>query len=121
MEEYKMRITGKLVDDTAVMGEEVTIEPFPVDPKKLYRIGSVEVLVKGKYCPDGTIAAYTRDIVYVFPALEKPGEGKEGINLPDKMPVFLTNKDDILTYLGWTNTSLNTLIDVVREMKERMK
>ena len=37
------------------------------------------------------------------------------------MPVFLTNKDDILTYLGWTNTSLNTLIDVVREMRERIK
>ena len=63
-----MRITGKLLDDTAVMGE-----------------------------------------------------AKQEIKLPDKMPVFLTNKDDILTYLGWTNTSLNTLIDVVREMKERMK
>ena len=110
-----MRITGKLIDDTAVQGEDVTIGLPTVDLDKV-RMGDkllVEVVFDEIF--SGLLGHHK--VVAHFPSTEKPGEAKQEIELPEKLKI----KSDEYATITNMQTKFNALIDVVREIKERMR
>ena len=118
------QISGKLVDDTAVQGEGVTIELPQVDKSKIKAGDEVWIRVTTNKYMD-----FNKDtLVAHLPQQPKPTalshQDKDGNPVWEKTKAKLPEKfrsNDIAPDLDQVVSILNALIDVVREMKEGVR